>query len=215
MRTKEILAVPSITQVRIELVIGLVTLCLPKNCTRWIFLTLSRALISVDAARPCSGVGGVSSAMTNPRVSLSAFSRAANEQAFITWSFKHKWQCDDFVADLEFRLDYQLKQGRMQNAYLSAIWSHTSYWVNPDVCLFIISHLFPQSKVTWGDQLNLRDLFEVIPYSWLTETKDVNHIHSRTETVFLRCCVRFFMLCTQLLHQLHLKGLLCVNLSSI
>lgn len=52
------------------------------------------------------------------------------------------------LLELEFRLDYQLKQGKMEYAYISAITSHTSYWMNQDVNLFMISNLFPEAKVT-------------------------------------------------------------------
>ena len=34
----------------------------------------------------------------------------------------------------------------MENSYLSAITSHTSYWSNQDVALFLITALYPDAK---------------------------------------------------------------------
>lgn len=48
-----------------------------------------------------------------------------------------------FYSDLEYRLDYVLPMGSMTNSYVSAIFSHTSYWASPEVALFILSHVFP------------------------------------------------------------------------
>ena len=51
-------------------------------------------------------------------------------------------------TELEYRLDYQLKEGKMENSYLSAITSHTSYLSNLDVALFLLSELFPDYAPT-------------------------------------------------------------------
>ena len=51
--------------------------------------------------------------------------------------------------ELEFRLDYQLREGKMESAYISAITSHTSYWANGDVALFILQQVFPDYSVSW------------------------------------------------------------------
>lgn len=48
-------------------------------------------------------------------------------------------------AELEHRLDFQLKEGKMENSYIAALTSHTSYWTNMDVALFILSQIFPDS----------------------------------------------------------------------
>ncbi|XP_013412513.1 phospholipase DDHD1 [Lingula anatina] len=49
-------------------------------------------------------------------------------------------------TELEYRLDYMLKEGKMENQYISAITSHTSYWSNQDVALFVLTHLYPDTK---------------------------------------------------------------------
>ena len=51
-------------------------------------------------------------------------------------------------AELEHRLDYQINEGKMENVYISAVTSHTSYWSNQDVALFILQQLFPHVPVT-------------------------------------------------------------------
>ncbi|XP_076442138.1 phospholipase DDHD1-like isoform X2 [Babylonia areolata] len=47
-------------------------------------------------------------------------------------------------TELEYRLDYQLRERSMENSYLSLLTSHTAYWTNRDIALFILVHLFPQ-----------------------------------------------------------------------
>ncbi|RTG86160.1 phospholipase DDHD1 [Schistosoma bovis] len=44
---------------------------------------------------------------------------------------------------LECRLDFELQISRYENMYLSLLTSHTSYWTNPDICMFIMTYLFP------------------------------------------------------------------------
>lgn len=46
-------------------------------------------------------------------------------------------------TDLEYRIDYQIRQGGFSNSYISLLTSHTSYWGNKDVAYFILTHLFP------------------------------------------------------------------------
>ncbi|XP_035827763.1 phospholipase DDHD1 [Aplysia californica] len=48
------------------------------------------------------------------------------------------------LAELEYRLDFQLKEQRMENSYLSVLTSHTSYWTNKDVAYFLLIHLHPE-----------------------------------------------------------------------
>lgn len=47
------------------------------------------------------------------------------------------------VAEMEYRLDYQLRERSMENSYVSLLTSHTAYWANRDIALFILVHLFP------------------------------------------------------------------------
>ncbi|XP_064599828.1 phospholipase DDHD1-like isoform X2 [Liolophura sinensis] len=48
------------------------------------------------------------------------------------------------ATELEYRLDYQLRESNFENSYISAITSHTAYWSNNDVALFILTHLHPE-----------------------------------------------------------------------
>ena len=48
-----------------------------------------------------------------------------------------------FYAELECRLDYMLKEGKMESAYLATLTSHTAYWTNLDVAHFVLSQIFP------------------------------------------------------------------------
>jgi len=43
---------------------------------------------------------------------------------------------------LDSRLDYILRVRAMESAYISTLTSHTSYWTNLDVALFILTHIF-------------------------------------------------------------------------
>ncbi|XP_014673973.1 PREDICTED: phospholipase DDHD1-like isoform X2 [Priapulus caudatus] len=51
-------------------------------------------------------------------------------------------------TDLEYRIDYVLREGSLESQYISAITSHASYWASPDVSLFILTHLFPEDTQT-------------------------------------------------------------------
>ncbi|XP_078592111.1 phospholipase DDHD1-like isoform X2 [Branchiostoma floridae x Branchiostoma japonicum] len=65
----------------------------------------------------------------------------------------YRYSDDDMLADtdaedpslpeLEHRIDYVLREGRVESRYISAITSHTSYWVSRDVALFLLMHMYP------------------------------------------------------------------------
>ncbi|VEL36497.1 unnamed protein product, partial [Protopolystoma xenopodis] len=46
--------------------------------------------------------------------------------------------------ELEHRLDFQLRESRYENFYVSLLTSHTSYWSNTDVAMFIMTNVFSQ-----------------------------------------------------------------------
>ncbi|XP_074662444.1 phospholipase DDHD1-like isoform X1 [Tubulanus polymorphus] len=46
-------------------------------------------------------------------------------------------------TDLEYRLDYQLQEGSLENSYLAVLTSHTAYWTNQDIGLFILTNVHP------------------------------------------------------------------------
>nr|XP_006811963.1 PREDICTED: phospholipase DDHD1-like [Saccoglossus kowalevskii] len=50
-------------------------------------------------------------------------------------------------VELEYRIDFELREGSMENAYISALTSHTSYWTSADVVLFVLAHLFPDYMI--------------------------------------------------------------------
>ncbi|XP_062596955.1 phospholipase DDHD1-like [Saccostrea cucullata] len=47
-------------------------------------------------------------------------------------------------TDLEYRLDYQLREASFSSSYFSMLTSHTSYWTDKDVAFFILSHIHPE-----------------------------------------------------------------------
>ncbi|XP_056022566.1 phospholipase DDHD1-like isoform X2 [Ostrea edulis] len=47
-------------------------------------------------------------------------------------------------TDLEYRLDYQLREASFSSSYISMLTSHTSYWTDRDVAFFILSHIHPE-----------------------------------------------------------------------
>lgn len=49
-------------------------------------------------------------------------------------------------TELEYRIDYVLREGSMESQYISAITSHTSYWSSADIAMFVLTHLFPKSS---------------------------------------------------------------------
>ena len=48
------------------------------------------------------------------------------------------------LTELEQRLDFQLREGKMEHAYLAALTAHTSYWLNQDVAMFMMTQLFSE-----------------------------------------------------------------------
>lgn len=52
------------------------------------------------------------------------------------------------VRSLSDRTDFVLREGSMENSYISAITSHTSYWTNYDVSHFLLSILYPDMQPT-------------------------------------------------------------------
>ncbi|XP_041353562.1 phospholipase DDHD1-like [Gigantopelta aegis] len=44
-------------------------------------------------------------------------------------------------TELEYRLDYQLRERSLENSYMALLTSHTSYWTNKDVACFMVMHL--------------------------------------------------------------------------
>lgn len=47
-------------------------------------------------------------------------------------------------TDLEYRIDYQLREASFSNSYISMLTSHTSYWTDRDVAFFVLSHIHPE-----------------------------------------------------------------------
>jgi len=45
-------------------------------------------------------------------------------------------------TDLEYRLDYVLREGNLTSTYLSVLTSHTSYWSSPDCAAFVLMQLY-------------------------------------------------------------------------
>ncbi|XP_052435746.1 phospholipase DDHD1 [Carassius gibelio] len=52
----------------------------------------------------------------------------------------------DAAAEMEHRIDYELREGLVESRYWSAVTSHTSYWTSHDVALFLLTFIYrPQS----------------------------------------------------------------------
>lgn len=62
-----------------------------------------------------------------------------------TWSI-FIMPTDNYLVALGLseRIDFVLREGSMENSYISAVTSHTSYWTNYDVSQFILSVLYPE-----------------------------------------------------------------------
>ena len=45
-------------------------------------------------------------------------------------------------SKLKFRIDFKLPESRYENSYLSVLTSHTSYWNSPELCMFMLTHIF-------------------------------------------------------------------------
>ena len=50
--------------------------------------------------------------------------------------------------NFEGRVDFMLQDSLMESQYLSAVTSHNGYWQNPDVSLFILSHLYKEEYLS-------------------------------------------------------------------
>ncbi|XP_072895950.1 phospholipase DDHD1b isoform X1 [Hemitrygon akajei] len=66
-------------------------------------------------------------------------------------------------AELEHRLDFELREGLVESRYWSAVTSHTSYWSSLDVALFLLSFLYTQRPPGNEDQSETTD-FKEKPY---------------------------------------------------
>lgn len=65
---------------------------------------------------------------------------------------KKQKQCEQIdQTDLEYRIDYQLRESSFENSYISMLTSHTSYWTNKDVAFFILTHLHPEMQESCDD----------------------------------------------------------------
>ena len=48
--------------------------------------------------------------------------------------------------DLEHRIDFELREGMVESRYWSAVTSHTAYWSNLDVALFLLTFIYEQRR---------------------------------------------------------------------
>ncbi|XP_061437114.1 phospholipase DDHD1-like isoform X4 [Lethenteron reissneri] len=46
------------------------------------------------------------------------------------------------AVELEYRMDFELREGLVESRYWSAVTSHTSYWMSPDIALFLLAFLW-------------------------------------------------------------------------
>lgn len=70
--------------------------------------------------------------------------------------------------DLEYRIDYQLREASFSNSYISMLTSHTSYWTDRDVAFFVLSHIHPELQDLWqprSAEFHLKTLY----YSFITQ----------------------------------------------
>ena len=51
---------------------------------------------------------------------------------------------------MDHRMDFMLKEGKMENQYVSALTSHTSYWGNHDVALFLLTQVSTKNIVVYN-----------------------------------------------------------------
>ncbi|XP_031435762.1 phospholipase DDHD1 isoform X2 [Clupea harengus] len=52
----------------------------------------------------------------------------------------------DTTVDLEHRIDFELREGMVESRYWSAVTSHTAYWSNLDVALFLLTFIYEQRR---------------------------------------------------------------------
>lgn len=70
--------------------------------------------------------------------------------------------------DLEYRIDYQLREASFSNSYISMLTSHTSYWTDRDVAFFVLSHIHPELQDLWqprSAEFHLKTLY----YNFITQ----------------------------------------------
>ena len=47
---------------------------------------------------------------------------------------------------LQERLDFQLREGMVENQYINSIFAHTGYWNNADVALFMMCQIYTYKR---------------------------------------------------------------------
>ncbi|XP_063040706.1 phospholipase DDHD1 isoform X2 [Engraulis encrasicolus] len=52
----------------------------------------------------------------------------------------------DTTVEMEHRIDFELREGMVESRYWSAVTSHTAYWSNLDVALFLLTFIYPQKR---------------------------------------------------------------------
>ncbi|XP_048097065.1 LOW QUALITY PROTEIN: phospholipase DDHD1 [Alosa alosa] len=52
----------------------------------------------------------------------------------------------DTTLELEHRIDFELREGMVESRYWSAVTSHTAYWSNLDVALFLLTFIYEQRQ---------------------------------------------------------------------
>uniref|UniRef100_A0A8C4Q8G9 DDHD domain containing 1a n=1 Tax=Eptatretus burgeri TaxID=7764 RepID=A0A8C4Q8G9_EPTBU len=50
------------------------------------------------------------------------------------------------MPELDYRIDFELREGLVQSRYWSAVTSHTAYWTSPDIALFILTFLYGDTE---------------------------------------------------------------------
>ena len=49
-------------------------------------------------------------------------------------------------SKLQERLDFQLREGMVENQYLNSLFAHTGYWNSADVALFMMCQIYTYKK---------------------------------------------------------------------
>lgn len=52
----------------------------------------------------------------------------------------------DSALELEHRIDFELREGLVENRYWSAVTSHTAYWSSLDVALFLLTFMYKHER---------------------------------------------------------------------
>ncbi|XP_069116224.1 phospholipase DDHD1-like isoform X1 [Argopecten irradians] len=80
----------------------------------------------------------------NLTAELKSIKRLEKDAAAIEKSHTSELMEEDIdQTDLEYRIDFQLREGGFVSSYLSLLTSHTSYWKDSDVAYFLLTHLHP------------------------------------------------------------------------